>query len=738
MRLFPFLFLFECVRCNTSICDNVSLAIPGSIITSPNYPSTYDGGITCSKVIKTPSATVIIKSSIDLDCNYDLLQIKTNVSVIDLCNDNADSIVVEGDFEIVFKSDEIVDGPKTGFELLLSTQSYESVLCASICYCWGSFGKFNLGCKFSKSTLAKIVSEVNVSNISSLSLRVDTVDDLSSVSNFAKFNIESMELFFNSSSFIIPPNYFSNFNQTLTSLVLTGHPTARIKTVIDDFDVDAFRGLDRLKSISLQYLKCEMNQLSMMKAGSRHPLVNVQKLLFRHIDMSDDIIQSGFFSPLVGLTHLRIENANVDFSNVNLTSLDSLEHLELVFVSAGGSLPTDLIRNKPNLELLRLVGFNNPEVKWAEIFSAGCPENLKKLFLEMGQIRHLDLKAKCKQLETMSLKLNALENIKISGFPKLKNLLLQLNQLESITVDGPTVIQEIDLSHNPELEVTSINSLINNSPDLVHLTLDNINFGRVLPNLTSVCPTGSLSMNMCNVRKIPDNYFDKCSDLKYLSLDGNDHISFAESSLTGLLSVRRIDCLYCNKHGGIHLTKLDTGPMSFAPDAEISVHSFSNPEEMVWELSHSTKMAQNETEEIAEPLPTTVTQTETTIDWSELDFEDDTTEAAPAIKPELVTVEETTVPQEQTTVVKKENHISSSNPPVEVTDAVVHNLQATEENSVQTESAEFEPEMEVNTPKAEPEEFHSIFESVLIFLGLIITLGVMVHLLYRTDRKSVV
>jgi len=103
-------------------------------------------------MIKSNDTTVIIKSSIDLDCNYDTLRVKTNATEINLCNANSNHIAVNGDFELIFKSDEIVDGPKTGFELLLSDRLYDLHLCRSICYCWGDVNNFNLGCKFSKAS----------------------------------------------------------------------------------------------------------------------------------------------------------------------------------------------------------------------------------------------------------------------------------------------------------------------------------------------------------------------------------------------------------------------------------------------------------------------------------------------------------------------------------------------------------------------------------------------------------
>ena len=126
---------------------------PGSAVTSPQFPSVYEAGIQCSKWIQSGNSTVIVmKSALNIDCDYDILQIKTNATTIDLCKESNDPIVVNTDFEIIFKADEIVDGPKTGFKLLLSTKSYDWDLCKSSCYCWGTSDEFNLDCSSSKDS----------------------------------------------------------------------------------------------------------------------------------------------------------------------------------------------------------------------------------------------------------------------------------------------------------------------------------------------------------------------------------------------------------------------------------------------------------------------------------------------------------------------------------------------------------------------------------------------------------
>ena len=603
----------------------------------------------------------------------------------------------------------------------------------------------------------EILQELDVPNISSLSLRVDSVNDLSVVSNFAKYNIVSMELFFNSSSFIIPPNYFTVFNHTLVDLLLTGHPTANVKTQIDDFDVDAFRGLARLKSISLQYLKCEMNRLSMMKSGSRHPLVNIERLSFRHIDMVDDILQAGFFSPLVGLTHILLENQNVDFRNVNLTSLASLEQLELIHAAPGTPLPSDLIQNKPKLKLLRLVGFQNPEIRWDKIFAKGCPANLQKLYVEMGQLRQVELK-NCHQLELMSLSGNALKTFSIAGFSKLTELSLSLNQLENIQISGETILEKIDLSHNPDLAVASVNSVINNSPALVSLALNNLGFGQMLPNFDTICPTGSLSMNMCNIREIPIHYFNNCKDLKYLSLDGNEHIKFTDKSLAGLISIARIDCLYCNKRAGIYLTKVGTKSVSYLPDAEITVQSFADAGMMISKIPHVTKLIENETEETTGPF-TTPTIATTSIDWSELDFDHETTTGAenttkqidattdgtiiasshnsptasssPAITAEDVTGKasvlagDTTIGGRIATTAAEDATNGEKLPTTAADDAI--STAANDFSTVEKDDVEKPP-----IPTVIQNRDYFIFEGFLILFALFAIVGIMVRLLYRT------
>ena len=90
-------------------------------------------------------------SSLNIDCKYDLLQVKTNATTINLCHGLGNPVVVDGDFEIIFKADDVVDGPRTGFKLLLSTATYDWPLC-NWCYCWGTSAEFNLDCSSSKDS----------------------------------------------------------------------------------------------------------------------------------------------------------------------------------------------------------------------------------------------------------------------------------------------------------------------------------------------------------------------------------------------------------------------------------------------------------------------------------------------------------------------------------------------------------------------------------------------------------
>ena len=485
----------------------------------------------------------------------------------------------------------------------------------------------------------------------------------------------TLELLFNSSSFILPVNYFSMFNSTLNHLILTGDPSSSQKATIDDVNADAFHGLYQLKSLSVQYLKCEMNKLSVMKSGSHHPLLNIEELSFRHIDMIEDIVAGNFFTPLVGLKRIRVEETDVDLRMVNLTSLSSLEQLDLIHLSSNSQLPNDLVKNKPNLKVVRLVGFRNPEMQWNRIFSGGCPQQLKELYLEMGHIENLSL-TNCMELEILNLAGNELKSIHLSSLGNLQQLSLSLNRLKTISIYQQTLLPSlctIDLSHNIRLDVKSITSLISLSPNLVDLNLNHIDFTSELPTLSPVCPSGSLTMNLCDIQSIPSGYFQHCDRLKFLSLDGNEQITYFESSFVGLHSISRIDCMYCNKRSGftgVYVTKLEESELILS-DGEISIQSFADPEQMVSEIANASSYVRTSTEEPLTTAPvTTMSQTENTPDWSLLNFDDDmviefdtTTVADTTVV--TTTIPETTSPvrtnSSQTTIAFTANETTSAN-----------------------------------------------------------------------------
>ena len=76
---------------------------------------------------------------------------------------------------------------------------------------------------------------------------------------------------------------------------------------ITEISHTAFRGL-KLNSMKVEFIKCEMNQLSVMNSGARDPVKNIQEIIFRYIEISDDIMISDFFIPLVGLERITIEH----------------------------------------------------------------------------------------------------------------------------------------------------------------------------------------------------------------------------------------------------------------------------------------------------------------------------------------------------------------------------------------------------------------------------------------------
>ena len=609
-------------------------------------------------------------------------------------------------------------------------------------------------------------------NISYLSLRVNSADDLDLIPHFARYNVVTLELMFNSSSFVLPVNYLSLFNTTLNHLTLTGDHTSSAKATLDDVNVDAFRGLYQLKSITIQYVKCEMNKLSMMKSGSHHPLLSIEELSFRHIDMTDDILAGTFFTPMVGLKRILVEETNVNMRMINLTSLTSLEQLELVYLSPSSQLPKDLIKNKPNLELVRLVGFRNPGIQWNVIFSDGCPNQLEELYLQMGQIEHLSL-PNCMKLKKLNLAGNDLKSIELTSLSRLQQLSLSLNQLETITINESKVLKtlhRIDLSHNTGLNVKSISSLIKLSPTLVDLNLNNIDFTDELPTLTPVCPSGSLMMDLCNIQLIPAGYFSQCNQLKFLSLDGNDQITYFDTSFHGLHSIRRIDCLYCNKRSGFNGVYVTTLPQDeLLSDAEIAVQSFADAKTMLLEIVNASSYIKPDTIEETVTIATPIQQhLDSTPDWSELNFNDDsldyevnnatterertgTTTVAP-ITSEIpsMTTKQTTKPTTTKTLTTPESRIdhktiSATSQPIPTTAANPSTVTPTEEQTITTAEqtvgldTSSDSTRKVTTPrdtpsmdKIVPKRQYFLVEVVVLLIIILSIVTVMANLLYRT------
>ena len=217
-----------------------------------------------------------------------------------------------------------------------------------------------------------------------------------------------------------------------------------------------------------------------------------------------------------------------DISSQGITDLTQVNIPNVAVVIASNNQLQSFAGLPPGDELQVLVADNNEfeVINTGEL--ANCP-SLSTLILTSNLVTKIPKLGSLKQLKVLDLSGNRLtvcENIE--GNQNLRRLLLSKNRIHSIVLHKPlSALSMIDLRYNQ---------------------IDQMNFGRMFPNLTSIhldhCFISSFSgLNEMKTLKRVTLSFNKIADNQVLSLPNLEYLNVSNNSLVSLVSFKRLQKL---------------------------------------------------------------------------------------------------------------------------------------------------------------------------------------------------